>query len=116
MLMGTTEAFHRIRIRENNGQADIDITARIQLTSGAGTDFDLLVYCLACQNLPLSDSSDDTIEVGRADAQGEDRSFDVFVEVRYDPTTPSTTCAPWTLTVTGGVQTNNRCGSVTPGG
>ena len=48
--------------------------------------------------------------------QGSDRSFDVYVEVRYDTATPSTTCAPWTITVTGAAQTNNRCGSVTPGG
>lgn len=109
MTTGTTESFIRVRIRETQ-VPDIAITASIQLTSGAGADYDLVVYCTGCGSLPLSDSSDNTIEVGRSDVQNNDRTFDVFVEVRYDGTTPSTTCAPWTLTVTGNVTTANRCG------
>lgn len=108
---GTTEAIVRVRVRESNGPADIPITAQIALASGAGASYDLIVYCLACGALPLSDSSDHTIEVGRDDVSGQDRSFDVWVEVRYNGTVPSTTCAPWTLTVTGNVLTNSRCTS-----
>lgn len=112
---GTTESFIKVRVRESNGAPDVDLTASLQLTSGAGANYELFVYCLACGNIPLSDSADNTVEVGRSDATGQDRSFDVFAEIRYDGTPPSTTCAAWTLTVTGAVATANRCGSVTGG-
>ena len=107
---GTTERFYRVRLVESNGPgADIDITARIALQSGAGTDFDLVVWCTDCGATPMTDG-DDQIEVGREDANGQTRTWELIVEVRYDPSTPSTTCAPWTLTVTGNVATANRCG------
>jgi hypothetical protein len=106
---GTTETFFRVRLRESQGVSDIDITARVALISGAGTDYDLYVYCPSCGATPLTDT-DDAVEVGRADASGQDRGFDIWIEVRYNPATPSTTCAAWTVTVTGNVATANRCG------
>ena len=109
-IMGTTESYVKVRVRESNNGADVDITASLALTSGAGAGYSLHVYCLACGNIPLSDSNDNTIEVGRADGTG-DRSFEVFAEIRYVGPA-STTCAPWTLTVTGAVATTNRCGGV----
>jgi hypothetical protein len=84
----------------------IPITAQIALVSGAGTNYDLVVACHACLGLAMTDA-DDVIEVGREDASG-DRGYFVYAEVRYG-TPASTTCAPWTLTVTGNVQTNSRC-------
>ncbi len=107
-LTGNTERFMRVRIRESDSGNDIALTARIALISGAGTNYDLYVYCPGCQTPPLSDS-DDIVEVGRADGNG-DRGYDVFIEVRYNPSPPSTTCATWTVTITGGVATNTRCG------
>lgn len=111
-VTGTTERFVRIRIVESRGAPDDDLGATITLTSGAGTDYDLHVYCLgvagSCDVTPLAEG-DDSIDVGRDDVGGETRTFDVIAEVRYDPSTPSTTCATWTLTVTGNVNTPNRC-------
>lgn len=114
MTTGTTETFLKLRIRESVSNGGGDLTAQLALVSGAGTNFDLHVYCFACGALPLSDAADDTIEIGRNDDVG-DRSFDVWVEIRYNATVPSTTCAPWTLTVTGNVITNNRCASIAGG-
>jgi hypothetical protein len=105
-VMGTSEAVVKIRIRETLGP-DVDLTASISLSSGAGANYELVVTCFLCGGIAVSDA-DNTIEVGRADGTG-DRGFDVFAEVRYDGTPPSTTCAPWTLNVTGGVVTTARC-------
>jgi hypothetical protein len=107
VLTGTTEQIVRIRIRETNSATSQDVTARIALTSGAGTNYDLFVLCPACGSAPLSDPADDTVEVGRNDGTGVDVSFDVWVDVRH---VSATTCAPWTLTITGNVATVNRCG------
>jgi hypothetical protein len=110
-ISGTTERFVHIHLVESQmggAGTTIPITGRIQLTSGAGTDWDLYVYCPGnCGGTPMSDPTD-SIDIGRDDAAG-DRSYDVIAEVRYDSTTPSTTCASWTLTVTGNVSTTNRC-------
>ncbi len=110
MVTGTTEAFVRIRIVESSAGPDIDITAQLALTSGTGTDYDLHVYCPSCGSTPISDA-DDIVEVGRSDVTGQTRSFDVFAEIRYNPASPSTTCAAWTLNVTGHAATANRCGN-----
>lgn len=107
---GTTEAFLRVRLVESIGlTADIDITGQIALLSGPGTDFDLHVWCPDCDATPINEP-DETIEVGREDATGQTRTWELIVEVRYDPNNPSTTCAAWELTVTGNVATANRCG------
>ncbi len=107
VVTGNTERIFRARIRESDGGTNIDITARVALTHGAGVNYDLFVYCPACIGVPLSDT-DEIVEVGRADGGG-DRSFDVWVEVRLNGAT--TSCAPWTVTITGNVATANRCGS-----
>ncbi len=111
MTTGTTERILRVRIAETVPNGGPDLTARIALVSGAGTDFDLVVYCPTCGTAGITDATDDIVEVGKDDVAGPS-TFDVFVEVRYDgTTTPSTTCNAWTLTVTGGVATANRCGN-----
>jgi hypothetical protein len=111
-VTGTTERFLRVRLVESVGPtSDTDITGRISLISGLGTDFDLFVWCPDCDATPMSDS-DDIIEVGREDATGATRTWELIVEVRYDANNPSTTCAEWTLTVTGNVATANRCGGL----
>src|SRR5690606_9828767 len=71
MTSGTTEAFLKIRVRESVSAGGGDLTAQIALVSGAGANYDLRVYCLACGALPLSDAADNTIEVGRDDATGD---------------------------------------------
>ncbi len=103
-VTGTTERFLRLRIRELHSggtpTVDRDPTARLVLTSGTGTDFDLFVYCTAsCNSVPRS-AGNDILEIGNADTPGSS-TFDVIVEIRYDPTTPSTTCAAWSLAITG---------------
>ncbi len=107
MITGATERTVLVRVRESSSGPDVDITARFSLVSGAGADFDLFIHCLTCGATPLSGSP---IDVGRTDGGG-DRSFDVIVEVRYRTPGPSTTCNPWTVSVTGGVNTVNRCGN-----
>jgi hypothetical protein len=107
VITGTTERVFRVRIRESDATTAIDITARVALTNGAGVDYDLYVYCPSCLAAPMNET-DETLEVGRADATG-DRSFDIWVDVRLDGAT--TTCAPWTVTITGNVNTANRCGA-----
>jgi len=110
VVTGTIERLIRVRVAETNGGIDTPITARFALTSGAGTDFDLFVYCGTC-GLDGMSEDDETIEVGRSDVTNVGRTYDVFVEVRYDATVASTTCNHWTLTITGGVATENRCGN-----
>jgi hypothetical protein len=104
---GTTERFVRVRIRESLS-ADVDLTARLALQSGQGTDYDLYVYCPNCAATAINEA-DNSIEVGRDDISNNDRSFEVWAEIRLDTTTAQTTCAAWTLTVTGNVTTQNRC-------
>ncbi len=111
---GSAETIQRVRIRESNGAGDIDITARIALTSGQGANYDLYVHCRGCTNQPLTDG-DNTIEVGREDG-AMDRDIELWVEVRYNGTTPSTSCAQWSVTITGNVATANRCGDPPSGG
>ncbi len=126
---GTSDRFVRIRIREGSNGSSFPITGTIALVSGAGTDFDLFVYCTdgTTPSMPLSTATlcaasartegDDTVDVGRADDTG-DRSFDVIAEVRYKSGSTSTTCNVWTLTVTGnpiGTVITNRCGDPPPG-
>ncbi len=116
VLNGTTEAFFHIRMTESAfGSLDKAITGRLTLVSGAGTDFDLFVYCPAgCPPTAVgTGASTDVVDVGRDDQGGVDRSFDIIAEVRYDPTTPSTSCAQWTLTIVGDPTpaATNRCGN-----
>ena len=73
-----------------------NLTATIVLQSPAGADYDLYVSCATCGATPVS-SATDTVNVRVVDATGLDDA-DFKIEVRYDS---GTSCAPWTLTVTG---------------
>jgi hypothetical protein len=99
---GTNEAWFTLRVSEIvAGNNDPD--ARITLSSPAGNDFDLFVYCEACGNVPIASSTngaglDDVVNVGNVDISGQNNAFDVLIEVRWVSTT---TCAGWTLSVLG---------------
>lgn len=109
VVTGTTERWLRVRVVESNGGVDTNLRALLQLVSGPGTDFDLEVLCADvspnCGTTPPMTSVDDTLVVGRSDLPATTRTFEVFALVRYDPSTPSTTCAQWSLTVSGNIGT-----------
>lgn len=94
------ERWYRFRLFEGNDW-DVYLSSTITLTSAAGTDFDLYVYCESCTgNLAGSSRSTgvDTVNVRRNDSWGNDDSFDVYVEVRHFS---SSVCGYWTLTIQG---------------
>jgi hypothetical protein len=101
------EEWLRVRISESNSST-VNLTARIELYSPPGTDFDLFVYCAACGPTPIASSTigslsghTDAVTIGAQDAfLGGDDSFDAIIEVRYFN---ATRCAPWSLKVDGNV-------------
>lgn len=107
-VTGTTEKMVRVRLRESIGANGPDVTGRFALTSGAGANYTLVVHCAECGDA-LTDASN-VVSIGRTDVNFEDGTMDVTAEIRYNSAMPSTTCAPWTLVITGNVTTGNRCG------
>jgi len=98
---GYAEKWLRVGITEDS-TSSLYLSASITLTSAAGTDFDLLVYCESCggtlSGFSLNTSSVDTVKVRRDDSFGFDDDFYVYVQVRH---ASSTVCANWTLSVSG---------------
>jgi hypothetical protein len=106
---GYQEAWYVFTVDETSAD-EIPLTARIDLESQAGTDFDLYVYCLSCGGSPMGESTlsgefghTDSVEIDANDL-GVGSSFQVLVEVRYSW---SNRCADWTLSVTGGATVFN---------
>ena len=102
------ERFYRVTISETSG-GTVDLTARVQLTSPAGADFDLFVFCVSCGGTLAGSSTNgpgmvDTVDVGRDDIVG-DQTFDLLIEVRLSTGGP---CGLWQLEITGNVVTTNR--------
>lgn len=98
------EKWYLFRVTEDAAATDIDLQVRISLAVPPGVDFDLHVTCFDCAGGPGASSTiggltghTETLDFGRNDVSGEDRSFFVLVEVRYFA---SNRCAHWDLTVT----------------
>jgi hypothetical protein len=96
---GYTEEWFRILIWENSTSSTY-LSATFTLTSAAGTDFDLLVYCETCggglAGSSLSTGSVDTVKVRRNDSFGVDDDYYVYIQVRH---ASSSVCANWNLRV-----------------
>jgi hypothetical protein len=98
--VGTSEAWFRVRLNESVSPSH-HLTARLDLASPPGVDFDLFAWCLSCGGSLAGDSQAppgelDTVLVGRAD-DGGDSSWDVLVEIRYY--SGEGMCGEWTLTI-----------------
>lgn len=107
---GYSEEWFRVLIWEGS-TASTYLSATVTLTSGAGTDFDLLVYCESCGGTlagsSLSTGSVDTVKVRRNDTFGIDDDFYIYMQVRH---ASSSVCANWTLRVSGNtVATTETC-------
>lgn len=95
------ERWYRLTISENDFSSSSYLSARLELQSPPGADFDLHVYCESCGGAlagsSVSSSATDIVDIKRLDGASNE-SFEVLVEVRLYQTT---VCADWTLTVTG---------------
>jgi hypothetical protein len=102
------ERWYLVTIREDDG-GTVPLTARFDLQSPGGSNFDLFVICAACSD-PRTRSSTlgpgllDSVSIGRTDVLG-DATYVVLVEVRF---VSATICGFWSLTVTGDVVTTDR--------
>ena len=98
---GYTEEWFRVLVWEASTSSTY-LSATITLTSAAGTDFDLLVYCESCggtlAGTSLSTGSVDSVNVRRNDSFFTKDEFYVYVQVRH---ATSNVCANWTLRVSG---------------
>ena len=105
---GNGEAWYRVTIREGNNGI-VYLSAQVDLTSAAGVDFDLYVYCVSCGGTLLGSSSNgagatDTVFFRRDDTWGSDDGRDLIIEVRY---WNATSCGGWSLNVYGNVATSS---------
>lgn len=105
---GFSEEWYRVNIQESSGSTTA-LTARIDLSSPVGVNYDLFVYCQACGAGVAHSSTNgaamvDTVNIGRDDQVG-DTSYDILIEVRYSG---ANMCGNWGLTVTGNVATGDR--------
>jgi hypothetical protein len=102
---GTGEGWFRVRVREDDtGATPRFISAGATLTSPAGANYDLFVYCTACGgSLAGSIEAAQPIELVNArweDNSGVDDQRDILIHVRYAAGHSS---ASWSLSVQGGV-------------
>jgi hypothetical protein len=103
IVTGGGEAWKRLTIREAQATGSpLYLSASISLRSGAGTDYDLSVYCEGCGGKLAGESSElgselDFVDVRVEDSSGDD-SFTVAIEVLfYD----ADQCADWQLLIEG---------------
>jgi hypothetical protein len=100
---GTGERWLTFTLAEDS-DTNRDLTATIVLTSPAGVDYDLFVYCDDCGTLAGSSSlgagQTDTVHVQVDDPfiGGGDNSVELLVEVRY---IGGASCSPWSLGIDG---------------
>lgn len=107
---GAAEAWYLVHLDETVNPPH-DLTARVDLQSPPGVDFDLYVYCWSCGGSLAASSEQpagllDTVLVGRADGGG-DSGWDFLVEIRYY--SGAGACGAWTLTVTGDAGSLTGC-------
>lgn len=98
---GTGEAHFYVRVRETSSSSRV-LTARIQLSSPAGVDYDLVLRCASCGGtaVPFTKGGAGATEaaaVTRSDTWA-DNSFNLLIEVRHYA---GSSCEPWTLTIGG---------------
>ena len=102
-VTGVGERWYRARITENNN-ANVYLSATVSLSSPAGADYDLVVYCVGCGGTTAGSSTTtgtDTVNVRREDRPfGNDDSYDILIEIRYFS---GNSPAQWSLTVAGNV-------------
>jgi hypothetical protein len=86
-------------------QSNLYLSARIQLVSPPGADYDLYVYCTACDALAEASATTsaalDQVDIVIDDSNGDDTKNLVIVVDWYE--TGSTQCGTWDLTVLGNV-------------
>jgi hypothetical protein len=87
------------------------LSATITLTSPAGADYDLYVYCVSCGGTLAGQSivggltgHTDTVRVRMDDDPSVDDTADFIVEVRHYE---SNRCAYWDLDITGNTSVTN---------
>jgi len=98
---GVGEAHFYVRIRETSSGSRA-LTARVQLASPPGVDYELVLRCASCSGtaIPFTKAGAGATEsaaVTRPDTWT-DNSFLLFIEVRHYS---GASCAPWTLTIYG---------------
>jgi hypothetical protein len=98
---GVGEAHFYVRIRETSS-ASRALTARVQLTSPPGVDYELVLRCASCSGtaIPFAKAgagATETAAVTRPDSWV-DNSFLLFIEVRHYS---GSSCEPWSLTIWG---------------
>jgi hypothetical protein len=100
------EAWFSVQLQETVGGIFLhDLSARIQLDSPPGTNFDLFVICTSCAGAPVASSQPagvpDVLYVARTDTAFANESVVLEIEVRFVSSTSATACGQWTLTLTG---------------
>ncbi len=107
VLSGFEEAFFTITVHEavDFGPA---LTARVDLQSPPGVDYDLFVRCANCDGAEQKSEKGpgmlDSVATGHDDTFGAS-DYDLMIEVRY---LSGAMCGDWTLTVTGNSGGNQR--------
>jgi hypothetical protein len=105
MASGHTEAWYTLTVSDTAASiaepGDVPyLSASIGLDSGAGTDYDLEVYCTSCGGALAGSSDLDAGEVDFVDVRANDGAnvdtFSVLIHVVYYE---ATACADWTLMV-----------------
>ena len=113
---GQGERWYRVRVNENDNGCD-DLGLQVELTPGAGTDYDLYIYCSNC-GVGTSDSSsasgtttdianlhwDDTCVLGIP--TGSDNSRYIYIQVRF---WSGNNCNDYTLRVRGNIKSGPSC-------
>lgn len=93
------EEWLRVRITEDS-LSDLYLSATVTLTSAAGTDFDLYVYCESCAGSVRTSVSTgtDVVNVRRNDSWGSNDDFSIYIAVVHKT---SSVCGYWNLQVRG---------------
>lgn len=103
-VSGSAEAWFELHFAESV-MPQHDLSARLELISPPGVDFDLYVRCYACGSTIVASSTypegvPDRVDIGAVDFGG-DSAFDAVVEIRYAGGTPDgDSCGDWMLTIT----------------
>lgn len=103
-MSGSAEAWFELDVAESVMPMH-NLSARFELISPPGVDFDLYVRCYACGSAIVASSTypegvPDRVDIGALDYGG-DSSFHAVVEIRYAGGTPDGDgCGDWTFTAT----------------
>lgn len=104
-ISGIGERWFSVSVNENNSDfSGVYLSTQVSLSSPAGANYDLFVYCGSCESGTLAGSSQstgtDSVNVRWEDDFGEDDDGTLLVEVRF---ASGTSAANWTLTVRGNI-------------